>query len=1022
MNFMNKLYVCLLVILPVIAVTVSTAEAQTSTFEHVIIQENTQTANDIAVDPLTSRYAVAGPAIGVDGSSDAHLIITDVNGSMLFETFFSSGICTGVTVDSADSIIYHEGYGSDPAGYYMAGTTACNDDSPSDIYLVKADLSGGGVLESRYALARESNPNDPTDYEGRGIHKQEDSLIIVGVAVNKDADGNDRDSDIVLIDTWLSGTKRASETVGDIDHHEQAYDVIYQEIEPGRYRYYVVGSIEPCNGGSPKAAYLVEMAAANLTFKSSWTSSSSHESVFHSVAYDTSGHIVAVGRTATDSNADDILLYKFDTTLTPVFSRTFGGSGTDIAYSVEVTNDGGYLIVGTTDSSGTGGKDVYVIKTDSTGNLEWDQTFGGLNTDQGAAGMPVDGGFLVAGTTGSYSADDNIVLIKTDGTGQTPAVVVDDVRTTIETVAVYKKEKRRDKLLKKLDKVENAITNNDDRKAEKELCKMLKTVKKKAEKEIVFDSAIHIQTDLLNLAIDQDIDLPCKSRYALAHELPQSVTYDPDLFEQVKKLASYQAASEVVEGVHPDDPFTSRYAVAGPAVGIDGSSDVYLLIMDTLGNMKHETYFSSGICTGQTVDTAASIDFDEGDVARNASYFVLGTTACAADGASDIYWIKTGLDGTGLVESRYALARDIEPTDDTDYEGTAVRVKSDGTIIAGIALNKDASGADTDHDIVVIDTDFNGSIQKSATIGVASSHEKANDVAPLYNTVGNLTGYAVVGSKEPVDGSSAKDAYILWLDTVLDVSTSKLFSDENNSVFNSVIVDSIGNVVAVGSTAASGNGGEDVFVVKFDGSHNELWRKTFGGENHDVAFSIRETMDNGYLVTGSTSSFGAGQEDVYVIKMDMDGNITDGWERTFGGIRTDEGKSGITTDDGDYLIAGTTNSFSGDQEIYFIKTDDEGATPEILLADVRTTVEDAVYLKEDFKNKLHDRLDKIEEKINNDELDKAGDEICHFMEQLHKEADEEIDKDWAVQLQSEIVNFAQDNGIILPCGSRFALA
>ncbi|HBU31209.1 MAG TPA: hypothetical protein DEB14_02670, partial [Dictyoglomus sp.] len=69
----------------------------------------------------------------------------------------------------------------------------------------------------------------------------------------------------------------------------------------------------------------------------------------------------------------------------------------------------------------------------------------------------------------------------------------------------------------------------------------------------------------------------------------------------------------------------------------------------------------------------------------------------------------------------------------------------------------------------------------------------------------------------------------------------------------------------------------------------QVWQKTYGGSNDDEAFSIQQTTDGGYIVAGWTESFGAGNRDVYIIKLDSNGNKV--WEKTYGGEYYDRASS-----------------------------------------------------------------------------------------------------------------------------------
>ena len=99
------------------------------------------------------------------------------------------------------------------------------------------------------------------------------------------------------------------------------------------------------------------------------------------------------------------------------------------------------------------------------------------------------------------------------------------------------------------------------------------------------------------------------------------------------------------------------------------------------------------------------------------------------------------------------------------------------------------------------------------------------------------------------------------------------------------------------------------------------WSKTFGGIYSDYARSVQQTSDGGYIIAGNTDSFGAGGTDIYLIKTGYYGN--ESWSRTFGGDDEDFGYYVQQTSDGGYIIAGTTYSFgAGKSDIYLIKTID----------------------------------------------------------------------------------------------------
>ena len=109
----------------------------------------------------------------------------------------------------------------------------------------------------------------------------------------------------------------------------------------------------------------------------------------------------------------------------------------------------------------------------------------------------------------------------------------------------------------------------------------------------------------------------------------------------------------------------------------------------------------------------------------------------------------------------------------------------------------------------------------------------------------------------------------------------------------------------IGGSFGSGIGGLWVLKLRPDGTVE--WQKTYGGVSFEVAKSIQQTRDRGYIVAGRTRSFGAGKEDVWVLKLRPVGTVE--WQKTYGGIDWDEAESVQQTRDEGYIVAGKTASF-----------------------------------------------------------------------------------------------------------------
>ncbi|TKJ42474.1 hypothetical protein CEE37_01970 [candidate division LCP-89 bacterium B3_LCP] len=134
-----------------------------------------------------------------------------------------------------------------------------------------------------------------------------------------------------------------------------------------------------------------------------------------------------------------------------------------------------------------------------------------------------------------------------------------------------------------------------------------------------------------------------------------------------------------------------------------------------------------------------------------------------------------------------------------------------------------------------------------------------------------------------------------------------------------------GGFITVGQTASFGNGSADVYLVKVDANGDTVWTKTFGGFSYESGTGIIQTTDGGYIIIGDTFSFGPGDCDIYLIKTDENGN--EEWSEAYGGTGRDAGNDVIQTSDNGYILVAETWSYGpGEESIFIIRTDSNGIT------------------------------------------------------------------------------------------------
>ncbi len=184
-------------------------------------------------------------------------------------------------------------------------------------------------------------------------------------------------------------------------------------------------------------------------------------------------------------------------------------------------------------------------------------------------------------------------------------------------------------------------------------------------------------------------------------------------------------------------------------------------------------------------------------------------------------------------------------------------------------------------------------------------------------------GFAITGSASSFMLADT-EVYVLKLDSIGKVQWTKTIGGTGDNEGYSIIQTKDGGYAITGKTNMYGAGASDVYLLKLDSGGNIQWTKTIGGSKNDAGNSIIQTMDGGYAITGNTYSFNdTVNGDVYAIKLDSNGNLQ--WTRTIGGINYDAGYSIFQTGEGEYVIGGTIafNGTIGDTA-YFIKLDSAG--------------------------------------------------------------------------------------------------
>ncbi len=220
-----------------------------------------------------------------------------------------------------------------------------------------------------------------------------------------------------------------------------------------------------------------------------------------------------------------------------------------------------------------------------------------------------------------------------------------------------------------------------------------------------------------------------------------------------------------------------------------------------------------------------------------------------------------------------------------------------------------------DYDFFFIRLNENGDTLWTKTFG----GQYADYGRSLINTPDK--GFLLVGTSKS-GGFGMGDIYVIKIDSLGELIWEKSYGGAEADEGNSVIMTTELGYLICGTTLSYGLNG-DMALLKIDSLGVAKWIKTYGGTEGDSGFDVKLTGDGGYIAVGGTGSFGLGYSSVYVVRTNAAGGTL--WTNAYGGDKSDFGYSVSPTYDGGFVFAGTTESFGeGYKDAYLIKTDADG--------------------------------------------------------------------------------------------------
>ncbi|MBC8045965.1 MAG: T9SS type A sorting domain-containing protein [Fimbriimonadaceae bacterium] len=624
----------------------------------------------------------------------------------------------------------------------------------------------------------------------------------------------------------------------------------------------------------------------------------------------------------------DFWVIKLDSEGNIEWDNTIGGNSYDFLYSIQQTDDGGYILGGDTQSGISGDKteentgieswrsDYWVVKLDNTGNIEWQNTIGGNREDylRSAAQTP-DGGYILGGYSKSGSSGDKTEpqygfdwshdywIIKIDNAGNiewqnTLSAGNDDYLKIVQALPdgryfVAGSSRSREGG----DKSEDRINEYSD----------MWVLLLDASGNIIWDNTIGTSgTDDIEYA-----QYTSDGGFIITTSAASSISYD-------KTVAGYGSSDGWVIKLDENGDIQWQDAYGGTSG--DGISYFH---ENTDGSYILGGYSYSSVGGNKTVDNLGSSDYWILKLAPETYtiYFFADTDGDGYGDPDDVIESETQPEGY--------IANNLDCDDSNEnINPSAIEICND--------IDDNCDG-NTDEELLI---NYYADIDND---GFGNPLNILNDCFPPYGYV--LNNYDCDDANININPDAIEICNLIDdnCDGKIDVFNPEVEwqvqyggTDYESAV--SMDNTSDGGFILTGSTSSYNgdvtglHGDRDYWLVKLDENGSLEWQRCYGGNYGDIPRNVFQNSEGGYILTGFTYSTNGdvtglhGEDDCWVIKTDEAGNIL--WKKCYGGTKGDYGDAAIETSDGNYLIAAESYSKNMDvvssnlkNELWIIKVD-----------------------------------------------------------------------------------------------------